>query len=181
MSHRIWLEKLNLVAALRKLDNNTLAKEVFNSQLELGLPGLIQEAQDICKKISIEDISRKEVTKEETKYALEIHYLKTLREELGDKAKYKEMKKEDTWKIQQFMKKMSLEECCVAMRLKCYMIDCAGYRGREECLKCKPRQGKEGPGKCETQDKVKYFQEVVKEREDIMKRIRKAKKKSTDA
>ena len=87
------------------------------------------------------------------------------------------------------------------------MIDCAGnmsarYRGREECLECKPRQGKEGPGMCKTQDhleacdgyenlrngkdltcfkdKVKYFQEVVKEREDMMKRIRKAKKKSKD-
>ena len=71
--HRIWKEKLNLVTALRKLDNNTLAKEVFNSHLELGLPGLIKEAQDICKEINIEDISREEVTKEEIVDAIEIH------------------------------------------------------------------------------------------------------------
>ena len=67
MRHLIWKEKLNLVAALRKLDDNTLAKEVFNSQLELGLPGLVKEAQDICEKIGIEDISRKEVAKEKLK------------------------------------------------------------------------------------------------------------------
>ena len=42
MRHRIWLEKLNPVDALRKLDNNTLAKEVFNSQMDIGLPGLVK-------------------------------------------------------------------------------------------------------------------------------------------
>ena len=91
------------------------------------------------------------------------------------------------------------------MRVKCYMIDCAGnmrakYRGREECLKCTPRQGREGPGMLETQehlevcagyerfrterdlsnfkDKVKYFIDVVKEKEEMIKRIRRAKMKN---
>ena len=66
------------------------------------------------------------MAKEEIKDAMEIHHLKTMREEMGDKVKYKEMKKEDTRKIQNFMKEMNLEECSVAMRLKCYMIDWAG-------------------------------------------------------
>ena len=204
MQYRIWLEKLNLVAALRKLDENTLAKQVFNDQLELGLPGLVKEVQVISKILNIQDISRIEVTREEIRDALEIHQMKTMREEMGDKAKYRIMKTEDTRKIHSCLKEMNLEECCMAMRIKCFMIDCAGnmaarYRGREECLLCRPRAGKEGPGMIETQDhlevcegyghlrinkdfsnfkdKVKYFQEVVKEREDVFKKIKKAKRK----
>ena len=145
-----------------------------------------------------------EITREEIRDALEIHQMKTMREEMGDKPKYRIMKSEDTRKIQSCLKEMSMEECCMAMRIKCFMIDCAGnmaarYRGREECLLCRPRAGKEGPGLIETQDhlevcegyghlrinkdfsnfkdKVKYFQEVVKEREDVFKKIKKAKRK----
>ena len=115
------------------------------------------------------------------------------------------MKNEDTRKMQKFLEEMNLEECCVAMRVKCYMIDCSGnmrakYRDREECLKCTPRQGREGPGMLETQkhlevcagyerfrterdlsnfkDRVKYFIDVVKEKEEMIKRIRRAKIKN---
>ena len=37
MRWRIWKEKRSLVDAIKKLDDNTLAKETFNSQLDLGL------------------------------------------------------------------------------------------------------------------------------------------------
>ena len=111
------------------------------------------------------------------------------------------MKNEDTRKMQKFLEDMSLEECCVAMQVKCFMIDWAGnmrakYRGQEECLKCKSRLGIEGPGMQETQeqlevcdgyrsirtnrdlsnfkDKVKYLEYVVKE---MLKRIRRARMK----
>ena len=124
---------------------------------------------------------------------------------MGDKPQYQIMKNEDTRKMQKFLEEMNLEERCVAMRVKCYMIDCAEnmrakYRGREECLKYTPRQGREGPGMLGTQehlevcagnerfrtekdlskftDKVKYFIDVVKEKEEMIKRIRRAKMKN---
>ena len=75
MGHRIWKEKLNLVAAIKKLEENTLAKEVLNDHLKLGLPGLVQEAQEISEKIGIQDITKNEVTKEEINEALETHHL----------------------------------------------------------------------------------------------------------
>ena len=204
MGWRIWKEKLSLVAALRRLEDTTVAKEIFNDQLELGLPGLLIEAQEICKKIGIDDITRIEVSKEEISEALENHHLKVIKEEMGEKQKYQKMKNEDLRKPQKFFMEMNMEECAVAMRIKCFMVDCAGnmrarYKGREICIKCRLQPGFEGPGMRDTQDhieicegyrklregkdllnfkdKVKYFQEVIKEREEMVKTVRKSKLK----
>ena len=123
---------------------------------------------------------------------------------MGDKKKYQNIKNEDFRKPQDFMQDLNMEECCVAMRIKCYMIDCAGnmrskYKGREVCLKCCLKPGVEGPDMRESQDhlevcegykflregrdlylfkdKVNYFQDLIKEREEMFIRIKKSKKK----
>ena len=204
MRARIWQEKLRLVVALKNLSEETLAKEIYREQQELGLPGLVKEAQEICKSIGIKDITIENVTKEEVEDALDMYNLKSTKEEMGDKVKYKDMKKEDFRKPQSFLKEMNLEQCSVAMRLKCFMIDCPGnmrnkYKGREECIRCKLKSGVEGPAMRETQDhlevchgyskyregrdmcnfvhKVEYFTEIMKERENMFVRIRKAREK----
>ena len=104
MRWRIWKQKISLVDAIKKLDNNTLAKETFNDQLELGLPGLVQEVKEICRTLQIPDITENNVTREEVKDALDIHHLKNIKQEMGEKVKYKDMKNEDLRKPQQFMK-----------------------------------------------------------------------------
>ena len=92
---RIWKQKISLVDAIKKLDNNTLAKETFNDQLALGLPGLVQEVKEICRTIQIPDITENNVTREEVKDALEIHHLKNIKEEMGENVKHTDMKNED--------------------------------------------------------------------------------------
>ena len=183
MKWRIWKEKINLVKAIKKLDDNTLAKEPFNDQLEYELPGLVKEVKNIWSKLSIPDVTEHEVTKKEINNAIEIH-----------------LSKQHT-----FMKDMNVVQCAKAMRVKHFMMNCEGqirlhYRGREECVKCRLSKGVQGPGLRETQehlevcegyrslrdgkdrevfeDKVIYFQEVMKERKKTIKRIRKARKRS---
>ena len=87
MRVRIWQEKLRLVVALKNLSEETLAKEIYREQKEMGLPGLVKEAQEICKSIGIQDITIENVTKEEVEDALDIYNLKTTKEEMGDKVK----------------------------------------------------------------------------------------------
>ena len=203
MQWRIWKEKLALGAALRVLDDDVLAKEIFTDQRELGLPGLVEETQEICKTIGVKDISQEDISKDEIQDALEIHHLRTIKEEMGDKKKYQNIKIEDVKKPQDFLQDLNMEECCVAMRIKCFMIDCSGnmrskYKGREVCLKCCLKPGVQGPDMRETQnhlelcesytflregrdmylfkDKVNYFKDLIKEREEMFTRIRKAKK-----
>ena len=63
MKWRIWEQKLLLVKAIRQLEDNVLAKEVFNQQLEMGWPGLAREATKICQEIGLQDICRKDISK----------------------------------------------------------------------------------------------------------------------
>lgn len=60
---------------------------MFREQKYLGLPGLVKEAQEICQKIGIGDISEEDITKEKMEDALEIYNLKMTKEEMGDKLK----------------------------------------------------------------------------------------------
>ena len=170
----------------------------------MGHPGLLKEAQEICVKIGIRDVTKEEVTKEEMEEALVMYNLKMTKEEMGDKKKYVNMKNDDIRKPQKFLEEMNIEECSVAMRVKCVMVDCPGnmkarYKGREVCLKCKLKPGFQGPAMRETQqhlevcegyseqrvgrdlanfsEKVAYFMEVIKEREKMLTNIRKAKEK----
>ena len=133
-----------------------------------------------------------------------MYNLKMTKEEMGDKKKYVNMKNDDIRKPQKFLEEMNIEECSVAMRVKCFMVDCPGnmkarYKGREVCLKCKLKPGFQGPAMRETQqhlevcegyseqrvgrdlanfsEKVAYFMEVIKEREKMLTNIRKAKEK----
>ena len=62
---RIWKEKL--------------AKEIFEEQIFLNLPGLTKEVKDISAEIGIADICSEEVVEEEVVDAINIHHLKTLK------------------------------------------------------------------------------------------------------
>ena len=122
MRWRIWKEKLRLVDAIKKLDDNKLAKETFNSHLDLGVRRLVMEVKEICSKIGLADIYENSVTKEEVKDALEIHRLKIIKEEMADKEKYTDIKNEYIRKPQQFLKEMNLEQCVIASRVKCQSV-----------------------------------------------------------
>ena len=119
-------EKLRFLVAIRKLSEETLAKEVFMEQQDLGLPGLVTKAQEICRKIWIRDITKEDVTKDDMEDALEIYNLKLTKEEMGDKQKYHELKNEDIRKPHKFLEDMNIEECSIAMRVKSFMVDCPG-------------------------------------------------------
>jgi hypothetical protein len=43
MKWRVWQEKLCLVQSIRRLDDDTLAKQVFDQQVSMGWPGLAKD------------------------------------------------------------------------------------------------------------------------------------------
>ena len=101
---------------------------------------------------------------------------------------------------QMFIKTANLEASCVGIRIKTYMIKCAGnmrrlYIGREECIMCALPPGEHGPNQIETQDhmetcvgydrlkegrdllnfddKISFFQDALKLREQSEVRMKK--------
>ena len=67
MKLRIWKEKVMFVLHLRSLDDKTLAKKIYNQQVEEGWPGLAKEAKEICEELGIQDCNTTHFSKEEYK------------------------------------------------------------------------------------------------------------------
>ena len=131
--------------AIRQQDDEVLAKQVLNEQVELGLPGLAREATDICSQIGLPDICRgssDSVSKEKIQEKIFYHHLKHLKEELGAlKEKGKELFMVDIRKPQEYLASCSLAEARMAFRVQNRMLDIPGdmpgrYLGREACQAC---------------------------------------------
>ena len=61
---RIWKEKIMFVKRLQEMKTSVLARQVYEKQLQLGLPGLASEVIDICEIIKIPDVNYNQVKKE---------------------------------------------------------------------------------------------------------------------
>ena len=153
MQWRIWREKLMLVFALKELDKNALAREVFDEQMEMGWPGLGLEAEEICRTIGIPNICTEDVGKAEVKEAIMYHHMKEMKEEIKNKNYQKicNLVNEDLRKGQPYMKEKSLEFCRMAFRLRTHQFNCRGnlhgkYReGDRWCRSCSSSE-EAGPG-----------------------------------
>ena len=56
MGLRIWIEKLMLVLHLRRLGEETFARQVYDEQRSQDWPGLAREAEGICTELGIESV-----------------------------------------------------------------------------------------------------------------------------
>ena len=132
MKWRVWEQKLLLILAIRQQDDDdvVLAKQVLDEQVELGLPGLAQEASDICSQIGLADICQvrpDKITKEKIQDQRFYHHLKHLKEELGDlKEKGKELFMVDIRKPHEYLASFSLAEARMAFRVQNRMLDIPG-------------------------------------------------------
>ena len=141
MKWRIWREKLLLVLAIRNQEEGVLAKEVFREQVDLGLPGLVQEVKVICATIGLPNVcicSPDKVNKKVIKEHIFYHHLKTVKEELGQlKVKGAELFKKYIRKPQHYFAAASLAEARVSFRIQNWMFDIPGrYLGRMGCDAC---------------------------------------------
>ena len=53
MRLRIWIEKVMLALHIRRMNEGTLAKLIFDEQIANKWPGLAQEADQICQELGI--------------------------------------------------------------------------------------------------------------------------------
>ena len=132
MSNRIIQRKLNLVVHLKKLNDDALAKQVYEEQLKHGWPGLVSEAQDLCRKINLPDIStktRKEIKltwKNNIRRAVEEINGKELEEEIQRTDKYQKLNEMKTEKYGQkeYLEEMDLNKARLFFRIRTRMIKC---------------------------------------------------------
>ena len=85
MEYRIVKKKLMFLHHLANLDDSSLAKQVYDVQLKLGLPGLIKECEQYLVKFGVIDITK--YTKIQWKNLVNQNIAKMNRECLLDKMK----------------------------------------------------------------------------------------------
>ena len=67
MSLRVWREKVLLVLSLRALDEVTLARRIYEQQLEHEWPGLVDETNTICQELEIQNCNTSNMNRKDYK------------------------------------------------------------------------------------------------------------------
>ena len=91
MGRRVWREKLCLSLHISRLDEDTLAKKVWEEQKVYGWPGLVSEAEYIANELGVDRVedtsSSKKVYRQEVTEACYKYDERMLRERMKDKKK----------------------------------------------------------------------------------------------
>ena len=65
MGLRVAIEKLMLIHHIRSLDENTLARKVYEEQKSNNWPGLAKETALICEELDVENVNETAIPKNE--------------------------------------------------------------------------------------------------------------------
>ena len=65
MGLRVWIEKIMLALHIRRLDDRSLAGKVYKEQKLNKWPGLSQEVDDICQKLSVQNVNSTKLSAKE--------------------------------------------------------------------------------------------------------------------
>ena len=166
------------------------------------MPGLAREASEICQIVKIPDINLNNVTKEKIQEQLFYHHYKDMKEEMENSKKMSKIKHEDFRKEQEYMNDKSIDSSRTQLRVRLEMLETfkdnyrSKYRtlGRGEedrdpgllcgdcglasdsqshCLTCPAwAEDRDRLDLSCIEDLVKYFQRVLRGREDKSRKAR---------
>ena len=110
MEHRVWVEKVCLVARLlHPLDEKeNLCRELLQEQLAQGWPGLTKEVQEICCTLGLPDVTQHYLSRNQVVECIECYSMKIAKDEMVGKEKYRHILNQDFRKMQQYMHNKSL-------------------------------------------------------------------------
>ena len=204
---RVWKEKLKFVKRIQKMESTTLARQVYERQLKLGLPGLAREITDICEAISIPDMNYNNVEKDKVEEHIFYNHYKDMKEIIKKSKKMEKIQHEDFTVEQEYMNSKSVESSRTQLRIRLEMLetfkdnyrtkyrtlgrgeedrdpgllcgDCGEARdSQSHCLLCPAwQEARERLDLACIGDVVIYFQRVLKGREEKQDRERKEKKR----
>ena len=135
MKLRIWKEKLMLILHIRSLNDETLAKKIYNEQRKQGWPGLAKETKNICEVLGVEDVNTTQMNKNEYKKsvngALKIKDEEYLRKEAESKRKCEKIMMENYGK-KEYIGKRKVGEVRNIFKARVGMTEFADNFGKDK-------------------------------------------------
>ena len=146
MKHRIWTEKISVVARILHMreEQENYSREIMREQMEQGWEGITTEVADICRLAGLPNVCTQFITREEVVNAMVNHHLIEIRREMEPLTKMDKIKKMDTRKMQAYMQQKSLANSRTEFIWETNMIDTrmnmkGKYeKGRYDCPHCQP-------------------------------------------
>ena len=122
MKWRIWQEKILLIMRIKKHDENTLCRQIYEEGKKHDWPGLGQEVADICNVLGIPDVNTEEISKSEVKQAIFENHYDEMIESVKSKPKLDAINGEDFRKVQDYFLDKSVENTRMAFRIRTEMV-----------------------------------------------------------
>lgn len=127
MEFRILQKKLLFMHHLERLPDSALAKEVYNTQVTHGLPGIASECQEFCAKFEIFDMKQfskpqfKNLVKKKVRELNKVKILELARNKQYKKLDINELKFND-FKLKPYFRKLNVNEAKLRFKIVSYMV-----------------------------------------------------------
>ena len=206
IKYQIVIAKLSLLFHIRNMEEETLAKQVYNHQLLYGWPGLVREGIKLCEELGIPDVTKVKASDKEFKWMIKKACMLKDQEELkldmSSKEKLHLLKEEDC-KQKPYISEMSLPDVRILFRHKTRMTKsaenykklpkytgegakckfCLQYDSHSHIMRCEAFLHLRSPEVCLDNDVhlVKYIRQVLHLREDKEEQEQKEKKEQEGA
>ena len=194
MTEKIHAKKLNFIHHLKYLDPNSLASEVYSLQVNCNFPGLVSECRQLLKYYGLPNLIDREIEmskeswKRKVKCAIRLKSEERIKKEMIGYSKLKEIgASKEGLEVKDYIKKMSLRDSRTMFRIRSSMINVKMNRKSDKkfandlwkCDYCKSLDSqshilwcpafsplREGKSLDCDRDLVKYFQEVMRIRDE---------------
>ena len=105
------------------MESSVLARQVYEKQVQLGLPGLAKEVKNICESLSLPDINMFKISKEKIYEYIFYNHYKDMKEKMDESKKMENIKHENFTKEQDYLNSGSVDSCHTQLRIRLEMMD----------------------------------------------------------
>ena len=122
MKWRIWLEKILLLMRIKKHNEGTLCRQVYEEGKKNQWPGLGQDVTRICQILEIPDVNDVMVSKTDVKNVIFENHYEDMKNTISTKSKLDAIKDDDFQEMQPYFKEKSVEKARMAFKIRTQML-----------------------------------------------------------
>ena len=123
MKFRIWLQKCLLLLQIQRLDEEALARQVYQQAEEKNGPGLGQEVREICEQIHLPDINKYNVDKKEIQDAIFEAHFKDMMKQFQHSKKLSDIKDDNFRSLQEYFHDRNLTNARFKFKIRTKMVE----------------------------------------------------------
>ena len=123
MKFRIWNEKCQLLLQIKCLEEEALARQIYQQAEDNNWPGLGQEVREICQQIQIPDINKYTIEKKQIQTAIFEAHHKDMMKQFDHSKKLKDIKDDNFRGLQDYFHDKNLTNARMKFKIRTKMVE----------------------------------------------------------